>query len=215
MNMSSMYVRIILTAESLISMICNTYYMQRGIVMGDYNNPNDKNNQPDHWNPNQPNNQQDYQQSNGQPNYQQPQQEQQPNGQNFQQQNPNGYQQYNQNPYQTNQYQYGQYQQYQTPVQPQSNGMAVGALICGILGILLSCCLWYISIPLSIVGLVLGILVLKKKKGGKSLAIIGIVLCAISILIGIFVAIVVIAVFTNPEFSSMYDEILREFETVY
>ncbi len=181
--------------------------------MGDYNNPNDKNNQPDYWNPNQPNSQQDYNQPNEQPNYQQPQQEQQPNGQNYQQNNPNGYQQYNQNPYQNNQY--GQYQQYQTPVQPQSNGMAVGALICGILGILLSCCLWYVSIPLSIVGLVLGILVMKNKKGGKPLAIIGIVLCSISILIGIFAAIMVIAVFTNPEFSSMYDEILREFETVY
>ncbi len=176
--------------------------------MGDYNNPNENNNQPNNLDPNQ---------QSGQPNNQPPQQDQPQNGQNYQQYNPNpnGYQQYNQNPYQNNQYQYGQYQQYQTPVQPQSNGMAVGSLICGILGILLSCCLWYIAIPLAIAGLVLGILVIKNKKGGKNLAIVGIVLSAISIIIGIFAAIMVIAVLTNPKFGSMYQEILQEIETTY
>lgn len=185
--------------------------------MGDYNNPNENNNQPNNLDPNQQNVQPDYQQPNGQPNFQQPQQEQPQNTPNYPQynQNSNGYQQYNQNPYQNNQYQYGQYQQYQAPVQPQSNGMAVGSLICGILGILLSCCLWYIALPLAIAGLVLGILVIKNKKGGKNLAIVGIVLSSISIIIGIFAAIMVIAVFTNPEFSSMYNEILQEFETTY
>lgn len=183
--------------------------------MGDYNNPNENNNQANNADQNQQNNQPGYPQANGQPSDQQPQQEQPQYGQNNQQYNPNGYQQYNQNPYQNNQYQYGQYQQYQEPVQPQSNGMAVGSLICGILGILLSCCLWYIAIPLAIAGLVLGILVIKNKKGGKNLAIVGIILSAISIVIGIVAAIMVIAVLTNPEFSSMYNEILQEFETTY
>ena len=195
-------------------MMCDTYNKQRGIVMGDYNNPNDNNNQPNNWNSNQQNGQPDNQQPYGQPNLQQPQQEQPQNGQNYPQynQNPNGYQQYNQNPYQNNQY---QYQQYQAPVQNQSNGMAVGSLICGILGILLSCCLWYIAIPLAIAGLVLGILVIKNKKGGKNLAIVGIILSSISIIMGIIIAIMMIAVFTNPEFSSMYQQILQEIETTY
>jgi hypothetical protein len=185
--------------------------------MGDYNNPNENNNQPNQLDSNQQNGQPNYQQPNGQPGFDQPQQEpplNQPNNQPYTP-NQNGYQQYNQNPYQNNQYQYGQYQQYQTPVQPQSNGMAVGSLICGILGILLSCCLWYIALPLAIAGLVLGILVVKNKKGGKNLAIVGIVLSSISIIIGIFAAIMFIAVFTNPEFGSMYEEILQEFETTY
>jgi uncharacterized membrane protein len=172
--------------------------------MGDYNNPND-NNQSNQVDPNQ----QPYgQPTNQQPQYQQPYQNQ--NG--YQQFDQNPYQN-NQSPYQNNQYQYSQYQQYQTP--PQSNGMAVASLICGILGVLLSCCLWYIAIPLAIAGLVLGIIVLKNKKGGKNLAIVGIILSAISIIVGIFVAILFIAVFTNPEFTTMYEEILREFETTY
>ncbi len=180
--------------------------------MGDYNNPYDNNNQQNNTDPNQPQNGQPV---NQQP--QQPQQEQPQNQPNYQQYNStqNGYQQYNQNPYQNNQYQYGQYQQYQTPVQPQSNGMAVGSLICGILGILLSCCLWYFAIPLAIAGLILGILVVKKKKGGKNLAIVGIVLSSISIIIGIFAAIMFIAVFTNPEFSNLYQEMLKDLETTY
>lgn len=174
--------------------------------MGDYNNPNDNNNQQNQNNP--------YGQQNGQPGYQQPLPGNQPG---YQQNTPNqnGYQQNNQNPYPNNQYQYGQYQQYPTPEPPKSNGMAVGSLICGILGILLSCCLWYIAIPLSIAGLVLGILVLKNKKGGKSLAIVGIVLSAISIIIGIFAAIMFIAILNDPEFGSMYQDILQEFQTTY
>jgi hypothetical protein len=198
--------------------------------MGDYNNPNENNN-------NQPNNSDPNQTPNGQPGYQPPQPEQ-PQYQSNNQQvnpNPNGYQQNNQNPYQNNSYQnntyqnnpyqntpyqnnpnqYNQYQQYQTPVQPQSNGMAVGALICGIIGFILSCCLWYVAIPLSIAGLVLGILVLKNKKGGKTLAIVGIILCAITMIIGIFAAIMVIAVASNPEFSNMYQDMLNEIQSSY
>lgn len=188
--------------------------------MGDYNNPNENNNQPNQSDPNQsPNGQPGYQpprpeppqyQSNNQPQY-----NQDPNGAN--QNNQNQYQgnPYQNNSYQNNPYQNNQYQQYQTPVQPQSNGMAVGALICGIIGFILSCCLWYIAIPLSIAGLVLGILVLKNKKGGKTLAIIGIILCAITIIIGIFAAIMVIAVASNPEFSNLYQDMLNEIQSSY
>lgn len=93
--------------------------------------------------------------------------------------------------------------------------MAVGSLICGIIGFILSCCLWYIAIPLSIAGLVLGILVLKNKKGGKTLAIIGIILCAITIIIGIFAAIMLIAVASNPEFSNLYQDMLNEIQSSY
>jgi hypothetical protein len=147
----------------------------------------------------------------------------------YQQNNPNGYQQNNQNPYQNNQnpyqnnqnpypnnqYQYNQYQQYQPQNQPQSNGMAIASLIMGILGVLLGCCLWYFTIPLSIAGLVLGIIVIKKKKGGRTLAIVGIVLCSLSIIIGLVAGILVLAVMSDPEFSTLYEEMLQEFQTTY
>ena len=177
--------------------------------MGDYNNPNENNNNQS--NPSEPKPQND------------PQSNNQPGG--YGQQNApnqNGYQQFNQNPYQNNPYQNNQYQnnQYQynpnqqyQPVQPQSNGMAIGSLICGIIGLLLSCCFWYIALPLSIAGIVLGILVIKKKKGGKTMAIIGIVLSSITVVIGIFAAIMVIMIASNPEFSSFYEEFYNEIQS--
>lgn len=182
--------------------------------MGDYNNPNENNNNPNNSDPNQP--------QNNQPGYGQPQQEQPNNPPDYQQYNPNGYQQNNQNPYQNNpnpypnnQYQYNQYQQYQAPIQPQSNGMAIASMIMGILGVLLGCCLWYFTIPLAIAGLVLGIVVIKKKKGGRNLAIVGIVLCSLSIIIGIVAGIMVLAVLSDPEFGSLYEEMLQEIQTTY
>ncbi len=135
--------------------------------------------------------------------------------QNSQPQN-NQYQnnQYQNNPYQNNSYQANQYRNSPyLPVQPQSNGMAIGALVCGIIGFLFSCCLWYIAIPLSIAGIVLGILVIKNKKGGKNMAIVGIVLSSITIVISIVMAIVVLAFMTNPEFSSIYEEIYNEIQS--
>lgn len=203
--------------------------------MGDYNNPYENNN-------NQSNSSDPKLPENGQPPYhQQGSNEQQnaPNQDGYQQlgQNPyqnNQYQNQNQNnPYQGNQYQNNQYQsnqnqnnpyqnnqnqnysyQQNAPVQYQSNGMAIGSLVCGIIGLLLSCC-WYIGIPLSIAGLVLGILVLKNKKGGKGMAIAGIVLSSITIIIGIFAAIMLFAFSTSPEFNNIYEEIYSEFQSTY
>jgi 4-amino-4-deoxy-L-arabinose transferase-like glycosyltransferase len=171
--------------------------------MGEYNNPNENNNNPNNSDPNQPQNNQP---QNNQDPYQ--------NNQNPYQNNQNPYQN-NQNPYQNNQYQNNQYQQYQPINQPQSNGMAIASLIMGILGVILGCCLWYFTIPLAIAGLVLGIIVIKKKKGGRNLAIVGIILCSLSIILGIFSAIMVIAVYMNPEFSSLYEEMLQDIQTTY
>lgn len=90
--------------------------------------------------------------------------------------------------------------------------MAIGSLVCGIIGLLLSCC-WYIGIPLSIAGLVLGILVIKNKKGGKPMAIAGIVLSSITIVIGLFALIMFFALANNPEFSNLYEEIYSEIQS--
>ena len=79
------------------------------------------------------------------------------------------------------------YQQYQ-PEPKKNNGFAIASLICGIVSIVL-CCIWYLSLPVSIVGLVLGILSLRKTIDGKNMAIVGIVLSSI----GIFIAVIAIA----------------------
>jgi hypothetical protein len=152
----------------------------------------------------QQNNQQGYPQSNqgqyGQQNYSQNQQYNQ---------NPYGYNQYNQNPYGQNQY------QYQEP--KGSNAMAVASLICGIVGLLMSCC-WFISLPLSITSVVLGIIVLKKKKEGRTLAIIGIILGAATILLCILLVVFSAYMYSSNSgfmnyYKDFYNEIYNDVDT--
>lgn len=109
-------------------------------------------------------------------------------------------QQYNQAPQQdyaqqyNNQASYGQQsdqlfdQVYQSPqynapyVQSESkgNGMGIASLVLGIIS-LVTFCLCCISLPLSITGLVLGIVSKVKKKENNAIAIVGIILCAVAI----------------------------------
>lgn len=101
---------------------------------------------------------------------------QQPN----QQQQYGQYQQYTANP---------QYQQYQ-PRQQEAKGMSIASMVLGIISLVLFC-IWYLSIPLAIVGLVLGIL--GRKKGGKGMATAGIICSIIALVltvvfVGIFIA---------------------------
>lgn len=82
---------------------------------------------------------------------------------------------------------------YETPVAPQtpfpaqmipgaaiSQGLAIGSMICGIIG-LLGCCVWCLSGPLAIIAVVLGHVTLSKAKaeparyGGKGMAKAGLV----------------------------------------
>ena len=184
--------------------------------MSDNNNPYANNNEPNNQDTNQnqndqTGNQQPYGQHQ-QPQYQSPDWmngQYNQNQQNNQNQPYDQNQQYNQNPY--NQQYYSQYQ----PNQPQNNGMAIGALVCGILGFLLSCC-WFISLPLSIISIILGIIVLKKNKAGRTMAIIGIILGAITVIIAIGVIAVSVFSFSSGEFGNLYqqyyDEITREID---
>lgn len=148
---------------------------------------------------------------NQQPLYQQPQYNGQSQYQQSQgQQNPYQQNQYQQNSYQQNQYQQA-YTQYQQPYQKQNNSMAIASLVCGIIGILLSCCL--VGILASIPGLILGILSLKNKTGDRTMAIIGIVLSSIGIIFVIFMIIIfAVSGATDP---SYFDSIQREIENSY
>ena len=78
---------------------------------------------------------------------------------------------------------------YEQSVEPvnepeQPKGMAIGSMVCGILS-LVCCCFDYLSVILAIVALVLGIIVLVKKQGGKGMAIAGIVCGGIGFIFGI------------------------------
>ena len=82
-----------------------------------------------------------------------------------------------------------------------SIGLAVASMVLGIVAVVFSCII-YISIPCGIVGLILGAVSLATKKGGKGMAIAGIV-CSI-----VAIAVVIISAIAG---ASMYYDFLRSF----
>lgn len=79
---------------------------------------------------------------------------------------------------------------YYTPPQPPNqpvSGCSITAMILGIVAILTSCCLWYISIPCAVVGVILAAVGMKSGKGGKGMGIAGLVLSIISLVPAIIV----------------------------
>lgn len=71
-------------------------------------------------------------------------------------------------------------------------GMSIASMVLGIVA-LVSCCIWWISIPCGVIGIVLAVLSLKGQKPGRGMAIAGLV-CAI---IGLIPAILLVA-FSGP-----------------
>ena len=72
----------------------------------------------------------------------------------------------------------------QEPQKDKASGMAIASMVCGILSIVL-CCVWYISIILSIVAITLGIINMIKKYGGKGMAIAGIITGSFGVVLSI------------------------------
>lgn len=83
----------------------------------------------------------------------------------------------NQNQY-PNQGQFQNQYQYQYPQQPpESPGFGVASMVLGIISLCLSCCAYFISIPCAIVGIILGLIGLKKQAGrGMATAVLYVVL---------------------------------------
>ena len=67
-------------------------------------------------------------------------------------------------------------------MEQKSSGLSIASMVCGIVGLVLSCCVPYLPLILGIVGLVLGAISLRKQAGGKGMAVAGIV-CSIITLI--------------------------------
>jgi len=88
---------------------------------------------------------------------------------------------------------------YSSPGPQQSQGLAVGALVCGIISIV-SVCVWFLSIPLGIVAVILGIIGKGKAQrgeaGGQGLAKAGLILGAIGVVLSIVLHIALIAGFS-------------------
>ncbi|MCI6019383.1 MAG: DUF4190 domain-containing protein [Clostridiales bacterium] len=97
------------------------------------------------------------------------------------------------------------YWQNQPPKQP-ANSFALASMIVGIASIFFMCFLPYLSIPLDIVGIVLGIIALKKG-GGKGMAIAGIIISAVILVAGILMLVSVFYMMSLPEFQKIFNEI--------
>jgi len=143
----------------------------------------------------------------------------------------NQYNQYNQpqqpqsqpQPQQYQQYDYTQPQQYNEPYFNQQyptyhevnngrKGMGIASMVLGIVSFLIMCCVWYVAPIVSIVGLVLGIISLKKEDAGKGMAITGIILSSIALLVSAIIIVCVIVAFSNTElYESFYDEFYNDF----
>ena len=102
---------------------------------------------------------------------------------------------------------------YQTPGANKPQRLAIGALICGILSLVLFC-FWFVSIPLGIVAVILGIIGKGKAQrgeaGGEGLAKTGMILGIVGLVLS---AILTIAAFAGMSFlGSKAEQMQKELE---
>lgn len=67
------------------------------------------------------------------------------------------------------------------------SGLAIASMVLGIVALVVSCCLYYISIPCAIISVILGAISIKNQKPGKGMAIAGLVCGIISLVPSIIV----------------------------
>jgi len=92
---------------------------------------------------------------------------------------------------------------YQAPPQEGSVGMAVASMVLGIVGMLISCCLYPVTIILAIIGLILGAVAIKKGPAGKGMAVTGIVLSVISLAAAVLFIILMAVAGTSSVWDAM------------
>lgn len=156
-----------------------------------------------------PNQQPNYTQQNNYSNNLQPDYTQQNDYSNNQQYNQQ-YGQYNQQYGQQYNQQYAQYgqqgysQQYPAYVESQddSNGMGVASLVMGIISLV--CCSSFIF---SVLGIVFGIISLSRKKTNNGIAVAGVVLSAVSIIIGI---VIICVLFATGAYADLINDIYND-----
>jgi hypothetical protein len=124
-----------------------------------------------------------------------------------------------QNPYQQQGYQNGPAPNYYGPQNPyQQNiqnpyqappegsvGMAVASMVLGIVGFLISCCFYPVTIVMAVVGLILGAVAIKKGPAGKGMAVTGIILSIISLAFAVLLIILAASAGTTSLWDAIED----------
>ena len=102
---------------------------------------------------------------------------------------------------------------YQTPAPQQSQGLAIGSLVCGIVSIVLFC-VWFVSIPVGIVAIILGVIakgkIARGEAGGQGLAKTGTILGIVGTLLAILWIVLLFAGVSL--FGSKMEEMQKEME---
>ncbi len=94
------------------------------------------------------------------------------------------------------------------PNAPQGGaGLSIASMVLGIVAVLFNCCFYYIALPCGIIGLVLGIISLKKANPGRGMAIAGVILSAISLLLFVILLIAGAAILANMPWSDITSEL--------
>jgi len=88
-----------------------------------------------------------------------------------------------------------------------SKGMAIASMVLGIVSLCFAC-VPYISLPCSIVGLILGLVSIKKKSGGKEMAVAGVVTSIITIALLLLILLGTLGM-VGSLFSELTDELGR------
>ena len=83
--------------------------------------------------------------------------------------------------------------------------MAVASMVLGIVGFLISCCFYPVTIVLAVVGLILGAVAIKKGPAGKGMAVTGIVLSIISLAFAVLVIILAASAGTTSLWDAIED----------
>jgi len=92
-------------------------------------------------------------------------------------------------------------------VRKEGKGRSIASMVLGIVSVVFGCCFYYISIPCAIVGLVLGIISLKKKEDGRSMAMAGVITSIVSLALSIIVIVTAGAFLAHLPWGDMLNNI--------
>lgn len=96
------------------------------------------------------------------------------------------------------------------PAVTETKGFSITSMVLGIISLVLWC-VWYVSIPCAIIAIIFSII--GKKKGGKGMAVAGLVLGIITLSILAIIVLFTMAGVAMFEDSGLFENIMREIET--
>lgn len=125
-------------------------------------------------------------------------------GEQSQNEQPYGQQYYGQQPYGQEPYGQPPYNNQFNNKPEKKNGLGITSMILGIVGLVLGCCgCYYLSIPLGIASIILGIISMRKKETTRGFAIAGIITGSIGIVLTLIIVIMIVYMKSNGTYENI------------